>query len=117
MKDSLKTGFNDRLSAAAEAKKARLAKFQPKPTIQDPAFEQRHAERAAALEVVRAERAAAKEAARQAAAATEEAKAAAKRAERKDRKAQEKADSRSRREARFEAYKSMRVTGNSSTID
>jgi hypothetical protein len=116
MKDKLKTGFADRQQAAAEAKQAMLAKFRPKPTIQDPEFERRHETRAAELEAVRAARAAAKEAARVAALATEEAIQAAKRQERKDRKAQEKNDARARREARFEAYKSLRV-GSSSVAE
>jgi hypothetical protein len=110
MKDKLKTGFVDRQRAAAEAKQAMLAKFRPKPMVQDPAFERRHESRAAELEAVRTARAAAKEAARLAALATEEAQQAARRQERKERKAQEKSDSRSRREARFEAYKSLRVS-------
>lgn len=117
MKDTLKTGFSDRLSAAAEAKKAQLAKFRPKPTIQDPAFEERRAERAAALEVVRAERATAKEAARQASLARQEAIEAAKKLGRKERKAQEKMDARARREAKFEAYKALRVAGSSYSPD
>ena len=116
MKDALKTGFADRLTAAADAKKARLAKFTPKPTIQDPDIEQRKAERAAALEAVRAERAAVKEAARQAALASVEAREAAKREARKERKAQEKMDSRARRDARFAAYKGLRVASGS-TVD
>jgi vacuolar-type H+-ATPase subunit I/STV1 len=55
-------GFNDRLKASAEAKKAMLAKFQPKAAAQDPDFERRHAEREAELERVRAERAAERQA-------------------------------------------------------
>jgi hypothetical protein len=116
MKDALKTGFSDRLSAAADAKKARLAKFTPKPTIQDPDIERRKAERAAALEAVRAERAAAKEAARLVAKAKIEAMEATKREARKERKAQEKMDSRARRDARFEAYKGLRAPSGS-TVD
>jgi hypothetical protein len=113
MKDKLKTGFADRQKAATEAKQAMLAKFRPKPTIQDPAFERRHEARAAELEAVRAARAEVKEAARQAALAAEEAAQSAKRMERKERKAQEKTDSRARREARFEAYKALRVGSSS----
>ena len=55
MKDTLKTGFSDRLTAAAEAKKAQLAKFRPKPMAPDPAFEERLARREAEREAVRAE--------------------------------------------------------------
>jgi len=103
--------FSDRMKTSAEAKKALLAKFKPKPAIPDPMFEQREALRLAELERVRAERAEAKAAARRAA---EEAEAArrdalandeaaqleAKRQERKDRKAMLKADARAKREQR-----------------
>jgi hypothetical protein len=68
----LNTGFNDRLEAAAEAKKAKLAKFKPKPTAIDPDFEKRHAEREAELEAVRAARAAERQAKKDAAAAAEQ---------------------------------------------
>ncbi len=68
---NLNINFNDRLSAAAEAKKARLAKFQPKPTVTDPDFELRHAEREAELEAVRAARAAERQAKKDAAADAE----------------------------------------------
>ena len=67
-------GFNDRLTAAAEAKKAMLAKFKPKPTVVDPDFEQRHADREAELEAVRAARAAERQAKKDAVAATEQAR-------------------------------------------
>ena len=43
-------GFDDRLKASAEAKKALLAKFQPKPAVQDPDFDKREEQRAAELE-------------------------------------------------------------------
>ena len=46
----LKTGFTDRLTAQQEAKKALLAKFKPKPTVQDPEFELLAAKRAARKE-------------------------------------------------------------------
>lgn len=55
------TNFNDRLSAAAAAKQAMLAKFKPKPAIPDPLLELRKAEKAAELEQLRIERAAARE--------------------------------------------------------
>jgi hypothetical protein len=60
-------GFDDRLKAAAEAKKAMLAKFQPKAAVQDPDFDSRIAEREAERERVRAERSAEREAKKQAA--------------------------------------------------
>ena len=65
-------GFNDRLKTAAEAKKAMLAKFQPKPAVQDPAFESREAARLAELEAVRAARAAERQAKKDAAAQAEQ---------------------------------------------
>jgi len=52
------TGFADRISAQQEAKKAMLAKFKAKPTVQDPDFDKREELRAAELEAVRAARAA-----------------------------------------------------------
>ena len=79
-------GFNDRLKASAEAKKAMLAKFQPKPAVQDPDFEKREIEREAERERIRAERAAERQAKRDAIAATERQKLDA------ERKAREEAD-------------------------
>ena len=111
MQEPKRSNFNDRLSAAAEAKKARLAQFKPKPTIPDPEFKSREERRLAELEAVRAAREAEREAIRKAQA---EAQAAvqqasldaelneldAKRAERKERKAQLKAEARAKREAK-----------------
>jgi hypothetical protein len=64
-------GFNDRLSAAAEAKKAMLAKFKPKPAAVDPNFEDRIAEREAEREAIREARAAERQAKKEAAAQAE----------------------------------------------
>ena len=50
--------FAERQSASVEAKKALVAKLRVKPTIVDPAFEERRAARQAELEAVRAQRAA-----------------------------------------------------------
>ena len=52
----LRTNFSDRQADAAEAKKALLAKFKPKPTVQAEAPVDRAAEKAAELERVRTER-------------------------------------------------------------
>jgi hypothetical protein len=65
-------GFNDRLKTAAEAKKAMLAKFQPKVAVQDPDFENREAARLAEIEAVRAARAAERQAKKDAAAQSEQ---------------------------------------------
>ena len=65
------TGFADRITAAAEAKKAMLAKLKPKPTVTDPNIEARKAAEAAELEKVRAERNAERETKRAAAAEAE----------------------------------------------
>ncbi len=103
------TSFNDRLKAAAEAKKAQLAKFQPKEHRPDPNFHEREAIRQAEVDAVRQRGLAEKEAARQAAEAEreartqtllmdEEAQLEAKRAERKARKAAAKAEARAKRE-------------------
>ena len=77
-------GFNDRLKASAEAKKAMLAKFQPKPTVQDPDFDKREVEREAERERIRAERAAERQAKRDAIAATERQKLDTERKARED---------------------------------
>jgi hypothetical protein len=67
----LKTTFGDRLEAAAEAKKAMLAKFKPLPAATDPNFDNREAEREAEREAIRAARAAEKQAKRDALAQAE----------------------------------------------
>ncbi len=110
------TGFADRLKTASEAKKALLAKFQPKPTVVDPNFADRASLRQAELDHVREERAKAKAAARQAALEAQEAarqalialEAAdldAKRGQRKERKALTKAEAKAKRDARYAARK------------
>ena len=89
-------GFNDRLKASAEAKKAMLAKFQPKPAVQDPDFDKREAEREAERERVRAERAAEREAKKQATVDAERQRADA------ERKVREEADQSRRQSQRAE---------------
>ena len=59
MRDLKQTGFQDRLSAQADAKKALLARFKPKPAAQDPNFEATLARRAAEKEEQRRQLAAA----------------------------------------------------------
>jgi hypothetical protein len=116
MTEIQKTGFAERLKAASEAKKAMLAKFQPKPTVTDPNFAERSARRTAELDRVREDRAKAKADAKQAAAdaeaAVRDAEAAvaaaaleAKRGERKERKALTKAEAKDKRDARYAARK------------
>lgn len=110
-----KVDFSARLNAQADAKKALLERFKPKPAVADPNFVSRDERKAAEREAIRAARqvekevqaaakAAAAEAARQAQFAAEEAALAAKRAERKDRKALEKMDAQARRAARMATY-------------
>jgi len=77
-------GFSDRQKASAEAKKAMLAKFQPKTAVQDPDFDNRHSEREAELERVRAERAAERQAKKDALAQAEQQKVDAERKARED---------------------------------
>jgi hypothetical protein len=48
--------LSERQQAAAEAKKALLAKFKPKPTVVDPEFEERRAQKQAELDALRAQR-------------------------------------------------------------
>ena len=93
-------GFNERLASQAEARKALLEKFKPKPTVKPEVFETRAQRKARELEEVRAKRAADKEAARLALANNEEAQLELKRQERKDRKAAAKAEARAKREAK-----------------
>jgi hypothetical protein len=110
------TGFADRLKTAADAKKALLAKFRPRPTITDPQFAERPAMRAAVLHRVRKDRAENKAAARQAVADREaavlqtqadaaQAALIAKRGERKERKALTNAEAKAKRDARYAARK------------
>ncbi|HZK99468.1 MAG TPA: DUF6481 family protein [Caulobacteraceae bacterium] len=105
MKDPLKLGFEDRLSAAAEAKKALVAKLKPKPMVTAPGLPSREELREAELAVVRQKRAEAKEVARLAAEAAEQATLEAKRGERKERKALTKAEQKARRDAKYAARK------------
>ncbi len=105
------TGFADRISAQQEAKKAMLAKFKAKPTVQDPDFDKREELRAAELEAVRAARAEAKEKARLEALARQEELMAAKRAERKERKALEAAEQRVRKEEKAKERDELRALG------
>jgi hypothetical protein len=115
MNHAKKIDFNERLSTAAEAKKALLEKFKPKPMItaaepidrtarleaqREAIRQQRAAEKEAALVA----RAAAEEAARRAAFEAEQAALEAKRAERKDRKSLQKMDAQQRRAERLAAY-------------
>ena len=115
MKQTVNPGFNDRLTAAAEAKKAMLARFKPKPTVVADNLVDRATRRQQELEVVRVaraeekekqrvERAASEEAARQARLADEQALLDAKRSQRKERKQLEKMDAQSRRAARLSMY-------------
>ncbi len=115
MKQAANPGFNDRLTAAAEAKKAMLARFKPKPTVVADNLVDRATRREMELEAVRQaraeekerqrlERAAAEEAARLARMADEHAMLEAKRNQRKERKQLEKMDAQSRRAARLAMY-------------
>jgi len=122
------TGFADRLSTAAEAKKALLEKFKPKPMVTADNLEDRETRRKAELEAVRAQRAEEKETARIARAIkaeeTRKAKLAAdlaaieaRRSAIKNRKALEKQDAQARKAARMEIYGRMRPSGESMEAD
>jgi hypothetical protein len=115
MNHAKKIDFNERLSTAAEAKKALLEKFKPKPMITAVEPIDRAARLEAEREAVRVARAAEKEAqilaraaavetARRAAFAAEQAALESKRAERKDRKSLQKMDAQQRRAERLAAY-------------
>jgi len=118
MRETKIGSFEERLSAQAEAHRALLEKFKPKPTIKPEVFDTRAQRKGRELEEVRAKRAAEKEAAIAKAEAEAEAKRLAlandeehqlelKRQERKDRKAREKEAARLKREAKSQ----MRRTG------
>ena len=64
MRESKIGGFEERLSSQAEARKALLEKFKPKPTVKPEVFETRAQRKAREIEEVRAQRAAAKAEAR-----------------------------------------------------
>ena len=115
MNKTQQTGFAERLKTAADAKKALLEKFRPKPTVTDPLFAERDAMRLAEVERVRTERAKAKadvrrageeaaEAARQAQALLDAAALEAKRGE-KERSALTNAEAKAKRDARYAARK------------
>ncbi len=105
MKDKLKIDYTHRLSAAAEARKAVLGKFKPKPAAPAADFESRSERRAAELATVRQARAEAREAARLERENSEQALLEARRADRKERKALTKAEQKARRDAKYAARK------------
>lgn len=115
MNHAKKIDYNERLTAAAEAKKALLEKFKPKPMVVAPEPIDRAARIAAEREAIRARRAQEREAARiareealraqqLAAVAAEAAALEMKRAERKDRKQTMKMNAQQRRAERLAAY-------------
>ncbi len=116
MRDLKQTGFNDRISAQQDAKKALLAKFKPKAAAPDPEFDKLAEKRAAEKEAIRQQHELAKaeerrekaekEAARLAAEReTEEALEAEKRANRKERKQLTKEEQKAARDAKYAARK------------
>jgi hypothetical protein len=119
MSESHHIGLAERQKTSADAKKALLAKFRPRPAVSDPLFAERAAMRAAEIDRVRQDRADAKAAAKQAIADAEEAarqtveaiaaaELEAKRGERKERKALTKAEAKAKRDARYAARKARR---------
>jgi hypothetical protein len=115
MNHAKKIDFNERMTTAAEAKKALLEKFKPKPMVTAPEPIDRAARLDAQREAVRLQRAQereaqkaarelALEAARREAHAQEMAALEAKRAERKGRKALQKMSAQERRADRLAAY-------------
>jgi len=119
------TGFADRLTTAAEAKKALLEKFKPKPAITAENLESRDERRKVELDAVRVQRATEKEtakieriakaeAARKAKIEADMAAIEAKRSAIKSRKASEKQDAQARKAARMEIYGRLRPSGDAS---
>jgi len=103
--------FNERLSAAANAKQALLERFRAKVNTNDPEFRRKQAERLAisqAREARTAERQAAREVAEAAERAAREAKEAAERAEREEREARERAEAAAWKAALEEEKKAAR---------
>ena len=114
MKQLKNTTFSDRLALQAEARRAQLEKFKPKPMVTGGPVVDRVALREAELAEVRAarererdaareQRALLEEQARLEAVALEEAARSARRESIKERKAREKSEARARREAQFAA--------------
>lgn len=119
MRDLKQTAFTDRLTAQQEAKKALLAKFKPKPTVQDPEFDKLAEKRAAEKEALRQQHELAKAEERREKAekdaerlaadqAAQDEVEAAKRADRKARKQLTKEEQKARRDARYAARKARR---------
>ncbi len=126
MRDPLKTGFDERIKSQAEAKKALLAKFKPKPTVVGKTPEELRAEREAEKEAIRAKHAAEKmerariaaakiEAARQAELEAIRSAAEARKGAIKERKAMTKTEQKARKEARMAAYATLRPSRGAET--
>ena len=116
MRDLKQTGFSDRISTQQEAKKALLARFKPKPAVQDPEFDTLAAKRAADKEALRQQHELAKAEAKRIKAEAEgpraeaqrealEAVEAEKRAARKERKQLTKEEQKLARDQRYAARK------------
>ena len=96
----------DRLKAAADARLALLAKFRPKPAIEDPLFDQRAALQAAELKDVRAERGKARAAVRKVASEAAAGVAASAEARARPKRSKTPAEAKDQRDARYAARKS-----------
>ena len=116
MNETQRTSHTERLKTAADARKALLARFTPKPAVQSTDLVGRAARKAAELADVRRARAqakadrlaataAAEQAVRDAEANSAAAQLEAKRGERKERKALTKAEAKAKRDARYAARK------------
>jgi hypothetical protein len=109
-----RTNFDDRISAAAAAKQALLERFRAKPTVGDPAWEEKQAELKAiaeARDARAAERKAAKDAEAARLAAEEAAKQAAKLAAAAESKAKAtalEAERKAARDAKYAARKARK---------
>jgi hypothetical protein len=108
MKEVKQSAFADRLQLQADAKKAMLAKFKPKPTVVADNFVDRETRKAEEREAIRVARAEAKQAAAQAKLEAEQATLDEKRRAIKERKALTAAEQKARRDARYAARKARR---------
>jgi hypothetical protein len=108
MKPLQSNSFADRQKASAEAKKALVAKFRPKPTVVDPQFEERRAAKQAEVAALRESRIAERNAKRQAAAEKEAARAALEAEIAEARELELRAAQKAARDARYAARKQRR---------
>ena len=108
MKQPKYGSFAERQAASVEAKKALVAKLKTKPTVVDPAFEERRAAQQRELEELRARRAAERQAKREEAARKEAERRALEAEIREAEELELRARQKAMRDARYAARKQRR---------